>query len=452
MKLRRRQFLKGSAHAAAAWWLLPQITPSIATVADPTAQASDTEGYRSRWYPFTGHPDADTCWSLSVGPDGRIYAAACAESVPGGVVKVVRYNETTDALDYLFSLDEMVDDPGDSGRATQCKIHYSFAPSMRDGVLYMATHLSGPPIDQPAYSPWLSWHDSKRCFRGSALLAFDTKTDRVLWWETLMPKEGCRCLLHDEERHLLYALSYPRDHFIIFDTKTRKRRDIGRIGSINAQTLFLDRKHRVWTTDDYGHLVRYDPERDRLERSPFVLPHNPEFQTGWHSVFYDVAAAPDGDSVYAVTWIANPHLMRIWPNEGDWPRVEDLGPATQKRDPSISKDTFVDHCGGLVFGGDGQLYYVASRWRDPIYQPMPKTKPEREGVVWRLDPSTNRRQEVAILQHPKDPAQYVSRGAVDHHGNLFFGSVGVKPVGIFKVEVPPDRRKQNAHLPIRMWG
>ena len=161
---------------------------------------------------------------------------------------------------------------------------------MADGILYMATHLSGPPIDQPAYSPWLSWHDPKRCFRGSALLAFDTKKDRVLWWDTMLPKEGCRCLLHDEERHLLYALSYPRDHFFIYDTRKRTRRDVGRIGSINAQTLFLDRQHRVWTTDDYGHLVRYDPETDRLERSPFVLPHNPEFQTGWHSVFYDVAA------------------------------------------------------------------------------------------------------------------------------------------------------------------
>src|SRR6476660_3323371 len=78
--------------------------------------------YPVKWYPFTSHPDADTCWSLSVGPDGRIYAAACAEGVPGGVVKVVRYNEKTDSLDYLFSLDEMVNDPADSGRASQCKI------------------------------------------------------------------------------------------------------------------------------------------------------------------------------------------------------------------------------------------------------------------------------------------------------------------------------------------
>ncbi len=210
-----------------------------------------------------------------MGPDGRIYAAACAETVPGGVVKVVRYNEQKDELDYLFDVDEKVDDPGDSGRATQCKIHYSFAPSMHDGILYMATHLSGPPIDQPAYSPWLSWHDEKRCFRGSALLAFDTRTDVIKWWDTLIPKEGCRCLLHDEERGLLYALSYPRDHFIIYDLKKRTRRDIGRIGSVNSQALFLDKKHRVWTTSDYGQLVRYTPETGRLEYSPFVVPHNP---------------------------------------------------------------------------------------------------------------------------------------------------------------------------------
>jgi len=131
-------------------------------------------GYKTTWYPFTEHPDADSCWSLSTGPDGRIYAAACAEGVPGGVVRLVRYNDASDSLDYLFDFDEKVDDPRDSGRATQCKIHYSFAPSVADGVLYMATHLSGPPIDQPAYSPWGSWHDAERCFRGSALLAFDT--------------------------------------------------------------------------------------------------------------------------------------------------------------------------------------------------------------------------------------------------------------------------------------
>jgi len=410
------------------------------------------EGYKVTWYPFSEHPESDSCWSLSVGPDGRIYAAACCEGVPGGVVQVVRYNEQTDAVDYLFAMDEVVDDPHDSGRATQCKIHYSFAPSMSDGVMFMATHLSGPPIDQPMYSPWRSWHDPERCFRGSALVAFDTKADKVLWWDTLIPKEGCRCLLHDEDRGLLYALSYPRDHFIIYDVKKRTSRDVGRIGSVNAQALFMDKKHRVWTTSDYGRLIRYDPDKDRLETSPYVLPHNSEYQTGWHSVFYDVVAWPDGDCVYANTWIADPRLMRIWPDVGEWGAVEDLGPTTQKRDPTIPINTFLDHCGGLTFAADGQLYYVASRWRDPVYHPMPDARKEQEGVVWRLDPETLKRTEVAVLERPDHFAQYVSRGAIDHNGDLFFGHVGSKPVGLFKLTLPADRKKPDAHLPMRMWG
>lgn len=408
--------------------------------------------YSVHWYQFTQHPTSDSCWSLSAGPDGRIYASACDEHSPGGYVKVVRYNEQTDALDYLFDLDQLVDDPRDSGRATQCKIHYSFAPSLHDGILYMATHLSGPPIDQPAYSPWRSWHDPKRCFRGSALLAYDTRQDQALWWDTIIPKEGCRCLVLDEERGLLYALSYPRDHLIQYNLATRERRDLGRIGSVNAQVLILDKYHRIWTTSDYGRLVRYDPQKDRLESGLEPLPHNPQFQTGWHSVFYDAVLAPDGRSIFACTWIAQPRLIRIWLYEGEWGRVEDLGPATQDRDLTIPIDTFKDHCGGLTIGGDGMLYYVASRWRDPQYNPLPPEHAEREGVVWRLNPNTYEKTEVTVLQRPGEFAQYVSRGAVDHNGDLFFGHVGPMPVGIFKVDMPADRKRRDAHLPIRVWG
>ena len=416
--------------------------------------------YTCTWYPFADHPDSDSCWSLSAGPDGRIYAAACAEGVPGGVVKLVRYDDAGDSLEYLFALDEMVDDPGDSGRATQCKIHYSFAPSKRDGVLYMATHLSGPPIDLPAYSPWNSWYDPERCFRGSALLAFDTTRDKVLWWDTLIPKEGCRCLLLDEERQKLYAIGYPRDHLLSYDIRSRTRTDLGRIGSVNAQALFLDGKHRVWTTDDYGHLVRFDPAVGRIQRSPYVLPHDERYQTGWHSVFYDVAPSPDGESVYAVCWIGNPRLIRIWPEDGEWGRVEDLGPVTPDYDISLPDWYYADHCGGLTFGVDGMLYYVAARWEGPLppagnlrrITTDPAIISQVQGVVWRMDPQSGRREEVAILNRPDASCQYVSRAAVDRNGDLFFGHVGPRPVGLFKVSMPDDRKRIGRAVPWRSWG
>jgi len=412
--------------------------------------------YPVKWYPFSEHPDADSCWSLSTGPDGRIYAGACCEHTPGGIVKLTRYNDQTDAIDYLFDLDEVVDDPRDSGRATQCKIHYSFAPSASDGVLYMATHLSGPPYDQAAYSPWRSWHDPKRCFRGAALVAFDTGADRVLWWDTLMPKEGCRCLALDERRGVLYGISYPRDHLIAYDITARRRRDLGRIGSVNSQALFLDRLGRVWTTDDYGHLVRYDPDADRMDRCPHVLPHDGQSQTGWHTVFYDAVASPDGRCVYAVPWVLRPHLMRIWPEEEPWPRVEDLGPVTQDRDRSCVYDTGIDHCGGLTFGMDGRLYYVASQWPSENGRRIPRNrrKADSQGIVWRMDPDTLEREEVARLCRPDgSTSPYATRGAIDRNGNLFFGNIGPPGrVGFFRVLMPEDRIAGRTRPPLRMWG
>ncbi len=145
--------------------------------------------------------------------------------------------------------------------------------------------------------------------------------------------------------------------------------------------------------------------------------------------------------------------MRIWPNEGEWPRVEDLGPATQKRDLTLPKDTFVDHCGGLTFAGDGQLYYVASRWRDPVYNPDAGATSEREGVVWRLNPATLQREEVARLEHPTQGPRSTSRAARWITTATCSSATSARgPSGIFKVQLPADRKKKNAHLPIRMWG
>jgi hypothetical protein len=75
-----------------------------------------------------------------------------------------------------------------------------------------------------------------------------------------------------------------------------------------------------------------------------------------------------------------------------------------------------------------------------------------EGVVWRVDPDSLEREEVTVLERPDASAHYISRGAVDKHGDLFFGNCSKSPVGIFKLHMPGDRKKENAHLPIRMWG
>ncbi len=406
--------------------------------------------YEYKWYPFDQHPDCDCCWSLSAGPDGRIYAAACCETVPGGIVKVFRYNDRTDGLDFVLSMDDATGESPESGRASQCKIHYSFAPSQSDGVLYMATHLSAPPLGKTYYSPWLSWHNEKECFRGAALIAYDTNKESVQWSDTLYPKEGCRTLLIDESRGLLYSLSYPRDHLFVYDIEKRKSRDLGRIGSINSQVLLLDSRGRVWTAGDYGNMICYDPDEERLRWADAVVPHKAGIQKGWHSVLYDAAQRPGSDEIFAVPWSPYPRLMKIVLEGKDEPYIEDLRAVTKDYDNRLPADMFVDHCGGLVFAPDGMLYFVSSHWENQADNPWQ----DMRGRLFRMNPDTYEREMAAELVRPGGSSQYVSRGAADRNGDLFFANVNhfARPVGIFRVVMPEDRRKKDAHLPLRIWG
>ena len=401
------------------------------------------------FYPFEIEPTPDSCWSIHAGPDGRIYVAACCEHISGGVAHIMRYNEQTDSLDHVLNVAAAVGEPPDSGRASQCKIHDSFAPSAEDGILYAATHLSAPGVGQKQFAHWGEWKNAKTGFPGSYLIAYDTRRDEVAWTCPFIPYEGCRCLALDNQRGRLYAMSYPRDHFWVFDLSSRELRSFGRLGSVNSQTIFTDRRGRVFTSNDQGQIVRFDPDTDVLEELPIFVPYT-EGLTRWHNVFYDIVASPAGDCVYGVPWAIDPHLFRYWPEEGPNGRMEDLGPVHQRRDSYVAMSYGQDHCGGLVFGADGMLYYVKSRWPDG--QERRPRGDAMEGVVVQMDPASGKRCDFAMLTRQGGMANYASRGARDRFGHLYFGQGAKTGVGMARLVMDHNGDAVNLHEPLRTWG
>ncbi|HUU21933.1 MAG TPA: hypothetical protein VM389_05295, partial [Phycisphaerae bacterium] len=369
-----------------------------------------------------------------------------------GGVYIVRYNDETDSLDTIVDVPEAVGEPTDNGRATQCKIHYSFAASPNDATLYAATHLSAPGLGRRRYSAWGDWKDEKSAFPYSMLLAYDTARDEVAWTSRFIPREGCRCLALSAERGLLYAVSYPRDHFWVYDIAKREIRDLGRMGSINSQAVFTDRRGRGYCTNGDGQFVRYSPDEDRLEEIPIFVPHDPVLN-GWHCVFYDVVGSPEGDCVYGVPWTANPHLFRYWPEEGPYGRIEDLGAVHQDRDKTMSISYFLDHCGGLVFGADGLLYFATTRWAPGMEQMSSRDFDDyqTEVIVVQMDPRTLARKDFARLEKPGAYGHYVARAARDRFGNLLFGHVN-RPIPVGISRLPMDAEGDDLHRPLRTWG
>jgi hypothetical protein len=394
-----------------------------------------------KYHEFTERPLSDSCWSVQTGPDGRIYIACCTEHTGGETATVVRLDEATDTLEYLFDLDEVTGDLRDSGRATQCKIHYSFVPDREKGLIHAATHLSGPPKGETSYNPWASWNDPARAFRGAYLISYNTAANVVTESRLMIPKEGCRCLALDEHRRVLYAVTYPRDHFVSYDLASGQLTDHGRIGSVNTQCIFLDPLGRAYLFDDSGRMLRFDPDRQRLEELPHFYPHA-AYQSAWHGVLYDAVADPRSGAVYMVPWKGHPHLARFWPMEGAQGRLEDLGPITQDRDPREVMSVNLDHVGGLVWGADNKLYLVKAEWNEAATSSM----------LLRLDPEKNTWERLGALFGGNGANHYVSRGALSAHGNMVFGKIMAKPAGAYCVTLPDHPRDLRPEQYLRLWG
>ena len=402
---------------------------------------------RIRFIPFEKLPYSDTCWSLIEGPDDCVYAAACNEFAPGGTVFVLRYDPRTEQLDYLIDVAEAVGEPAANGRATQCKIHYSMVVD-DDGTMYGATHLSGPAVTEVKYNPWGTFDDPLRSYVGARVFAYDCGAEDVLWTDTLIPWEGCRCVALDRERRRLYAVGYPRDHFYCFDIEKREGRDFGRIGSVNPQAVWLDARGRAYTTDDYGRLVVFDPDQDRLIETDIRAPHA-SYQDGWHNVVYDVVQVPGSEDVVGVAWNADPCLFRFSPGEeAGTGTMRSLGPASPGIDGWGLRGVNTDHAGGLVFTAGGDLLFGLSVSGEEA------GLAGRGCVLKRMNIETGKMENVCTVVDENDvQIGYVSRAVRIGAEHLVLGIAGQLPTGIVHVVLDGELAEgPMAESPRRYWG
>ena len=384
---------------------------------------------------FSELPVHDTCWSLVTGANGRVYFAACGEITGGLGAYVIEHNPDTGRHEVLVDVAEVAGQPTDSGRATQSKIHYSLVPCS-DGTLYAATHCSGPPLGHPIWRPWNAWDDPVHGFPGSHLIHIDPASGSARSLGTLTPNEGCRAMALAERRGLLYGITYPRDHFFVYDLSDGVVRDLGRVGDINPQAIWTDPDENAYTTDDNGWLVRYCVSTGRLEQLPLRLPHA-SFREGWHTLPYDVVSAPDGASVYGSMWSFDGRLFRhVFDSKGG--TIEDLGKVLGQEEADAKWDA--DHVGGMVFGPDGMLYLAARTTRE-----------DRHGMfLVRVSPETLDREVLDPIDDGEWHSQYISRADRDADGRLYLADVSNRPPRMYIVEL--DDAGAGAPRRLRTWG
>lgn len=391
---------------------------------------------------FSELPFNDTCWALATGPDDRIYVGVCGEQRGGLGVVLAQFDPETRTLAYVADVPEVTGQPTDNGRPTQGKIHYCLMPS-RDGCVYAATHCTSPPWGHPMWRPWNTWAHPTLSFPGSALIRYRPATDEAEYLGVIAPNEGSRAMVLDDDRRRLYGITYPRNHVYWYRLDTGERRDLGRIGTMNPQCIFKDPDGRIYTSDDYGHIVRYDPDQDELAHLDVQIPHAP-FRDGTVNNFYDVAPTRDGRSIYACTWSFDARLFRYDMYDGPEGKMTDLGHAYGPDDPQSACMEGPHQVGGIIVADDGYLYFGAHA----------PGEHERTACLIRCDPETFARELVSPFQTPERTAFYISRCTRDRYGTLYFAECNQSPtaVWVYRPEGLPADYRVGSEMLGREWG
>ncbi len=386
---------------------------------------------------FNKLPEHDTCWAFIGGVDGKMYTGVCGEMTGGLSAYVTSYDPENNQVDYLVEMADAVGVPAGNGQGTHSKVHKCLLQD-NDGTLYAATHCTGAPLNDWIWRPWNCWTHPQKQFGGSGFAAFRSDGE-ILYTKILFPHEGSRCMALAPNRRKIYGLSYPRNHFFIFDLKTREVRDLGRIGNINPQCVFVDGEENAYTTDDYGKLIKCLGDRETLVETGVQIPYA-SFRNGYHNTLYDVVPDPeDADVVWGVTWTWGQRLFRY-----DCKRnhLQDFGKAYGEEE----KEWFHiihSHVGGMVFGPDGNLYFIVNR---------PDERGGSRPHMVRFRPADGKRELLGVLEADGRPADHIARAAMDGRGDLYFSEAGNTPTKLFKCRIDDAEPRLTNIKTRRLWG
>lgn len=382
---------------------------------------------------FKDLPEHDSCWSLIGGADGKIYIGVCGEMTGGMSAYVAAYDPKKGKVDYLVEMASALGVSNDNGQGSQSKVHYCLMQD-DDGTLYAATHCTGAPVNDWIWRPWNCWTHPQKLFAGSGMAAFKTDGE-LLFSGIFLPNEGSRCMALARKRKKIYGISYPRNHFFVYDIAKREVRDLGRIGSLNPQCIFLDDQENAYTTDDFGMILKCDSDSEELSETGVRIPHA-SFRNGFHNTLYDVTPSPDGKSVYGVTWGWGERLFRYDFAEN---KLTDFGKAYGEENCDWDHIIY-SHAGGMVFGHDGCLYFAAN------VKEGAKSFPH----LIRMNPADGVRHDLGKFHDNGAPADHISRAASDADGNLYFAETGNTPTKMFKYT--PESAEKMKMTTRRVWG
>jgi hypothetical protein len=255
--------------------------------------------------------------------------------------------------------------------------------------------------------------DHPKGYAGGYLMKWDPKTQKLTNFGMTLQYESIKDVEVDHETGKIYAVTYPQVHFVIFDPKTNKLNDLGRLGSSHVpRVIFTDKWGNCYYVDWRQRLVKYEKSSGKLVFAENSLPSFPG-TPGEHIITGITGYAKDtvNNIIYLVTYGAK--MLAFHPQENGIGNVDDLGGAFDG-----DKKAWQYYVPNLNIGNNGKLYYIIGGHGN--FAVKDKT------VLMEFDPATRRKQ--ILYQFTIDQIVEVTGSDIkDDKGNLYYAGRKMMP-------------------------
>lgn len=243
-------------------------------------------------------------FSLCEGRNGKIYVGTAAY---GRNSYLVEFDPATEKMRIVLDTHKLVGLPlTPTGYAAQSKLHTRnfVGPS---GKIYVGSKQGYPTA---AEKEALARGEKIPVYQGGYVMTYDPATDSCENLGMPMPLtaeqiaagkkegEGVIDVTADEERGLIYVITCEEQHWMLYDVKTKKYRDLGPILRNQPNTLIDAQGRGTAITADY-RVARYDPATDKVTVDSLLVEGKPFAEyLGADRVHPDWRITPDGKTAY----------------------------------------------------------------------------------------------------------------------------------------------------------
>lgn len=243
--------------------------------------------------------------------------------------------------------------------------------------------------------------------------------------------ESLKDLELDPETGIIYGITYPQAHFLVYDPAKNDLKDMGRLASSHVpRVLFSDWWGNCYYVDWRQRLVKYEKATGKFVFAKESLPAFPD-TPGSHIITGITAYAKDQENgiIYVVTYGAK--VISFRPQKEGIGEVEDLGGVIDIGNGNDWKP----YVPNLNLGNNGKLYYIIGGHGN--YVKKDKT------VFVEFDPATRKKR--IIYEYPiSSMTEATGSDIKDMEGNLYFAgrrevAEGSKEISPFMVKFNPDK-------------